>query len=443
MHRTEKDQKRRLQLIEEFRKILKEGHQRWQQGLDCYRQQCAAHIAFTRALTIGMPIVDLVWWDQFANEAPFNYVYDAEKNDGLSSIPLTPITSDPTYDSNRIAHVTKFLHIKSVEHLSTPCWFSMSKGLLWGLYNTELKETYVEHVRMPFSSFFIALPPECIYLNDKLTGIHQARYIGVTEGFEPTWGRALCIAIFCEPNQKSVSISDDHVMDIWLPLFDEEHPLEQVVDMTEHLGDAMTDFAQDHPELLQRRLQKDEISRISAESIRRMQSGKKPREEYISHHFGYIFEEEYKNIRELKRIMLRIVTNMILYVNSVSVHKKHIHEDQIEHLEAKANKLKKGGALQRGRILQHINELSQVPEWLLGTNITIDPTAQASVTQEEVFRQSSTGRRLKAPSITKGHWRHQAHGPRHSLRKLVWIAPFVRGRELGGDPLGHKYEVKP
>lgn len=441
---TEKDQKRRIQLLEDAKRNLNEGHQRWQQELDCYRQQCATHVAFTKALTVGMPVDQLVWWHQFATEEPFKNIYDPYKNYGLGSKQMTPTSEDLTYDSNRIAHVTHFLHIKSVEHLSTPCWFSLSKGLLWGLHNTELKETYVEHVRMPFPSFFIALPPGCIYLNDKLTGLHEARYIGVTEGFEPVWGRALCIAVFCQPNENSVAITDDHVMDIWLPLFEEQQPLENVVDLVEFLGDALLDLAKKRGiDTTRRKLTNEEIEEILDDIKQRVQSGEKPREEFISHHFGCVFDEEYRNIRELKRIMLRIVTNTILYLNSVSAHKQHVHEEQIEQLKVKANKLKKGAAMQRIRVMKHIEELSKIPEWLLGTNITIDPEAQLSMSQRTPGSSESPGRRLKAPSITRGHWRHQAHGPRHSLRKLIWIAPFIRGRELGGDLYGHKYDIKP
>jgi hypothetical protein len=29
--------------------------------------------------------------------------------------------------------------------------------------------------------------------------------------------------------------------------------------------------------------------------------------------------------------------------------------------------------------------------------------------------------------IVQGHWRNQAHGPHHSLRRLQWIAPHTKG----------------
>lgn len=40
--------------------------------------------------------------------------------------------------------------------------------------------------------------------------------------------------------------------------------------------------------------------------------------------------------------------------------------------------------------------------------------------------------------LVRGHWRHQSHGPKHSLRRLTWIEPFVR-RATDAMPLGHDY----
>lgn len=31
--------------------------------------------------------------------------------------------------------------------------------------------------------------------------------------------------------------------------------------------------------------------------------------------------------------------------------------------------------------------------------------------------------------LVRGHWRQQAHGPGHSLRKPIWIEPFWKGPE--------------
>ncbi len=42
------------------------------------------------------------------------------------------------------------------------------------------------------------------------------------------------------------------------------------------------------------------------------------------------------------------------------------------------------------------------------------------------------GRRGTSPSVQVlvcGHWKSQAHGPKHSLRKVIWVEPYWRGPE--------------
>jgi hypothetical protein len=43
--------------------------------------------------------------------------------------------------------------------------------------------------------------------------------------------------------------------------------------------------------------------------------------------------------------------------------------------------------------------------------------------------------------VVRGHWRRQAHGPKFSLRKVIWIEPHVR-LPTGVEPAGHDYQVK-
>lgn len=49
--------------------------------------------------------------------------------------------------------------------------------------------------------------------------------------------------------------------------------------------------------------------------------------------------------------------------------------------------------------------------------------------------------RLARRHVVRGHWRNQAHGPQHTLRRRQWIEPFVRGPELG-QQLDRIYTVK-
>lgn len=52
------------------------------------------------------------------------------------------------------------------------------------------------------------------------------------------------------------------------------------------------------------------------------------------------------------------------------------------------------------------------------------------------IRDYVAGERSRSPkciTLVRGHWRNQVHGPRNTLRHLIWIAPFYRGPD--GAPL--------
>lgn len=51
----------------------------------------------------------------------------------------------------------------------------------------------------------------------------------------------------------------------------------------------------------------------------------------------------------------------------------------------------------------------------------------------DVERQTKGSYKLGVRTTVRGHFRWQAHGPKHSLRRLTWIAPFARGPKDGPD----------
>jgi hypothetical protein len=386
-----------------------------------------------------MPLEELRWWSEFQYLEPFKAIFDEFENDGFSILPFRPIPAANEHDSTRATCVTSYTHLKTIEQSATPSWFTLSEGLLWGLHNTDLKNTFVEHIKMPFPAFFIELPQGAVYCNDEVTGLHEARYMAIAEGTEPMWKDALLVGVFCEPNEKSINLGDDHVMDVWLPMFNPDQPLDEVIDFVEHASDIGREMAQDGRLNVHMPMTRDQAAEIFSRSSKRVRDGKAPQDDPRITAYGTIFGDTIYG-REFKRAILRIATNTILYINSSGAHKRHIHQDQIDGLEKRARKKKKGGAIARNRILKTIRDLKHVPHWLLGTNIVINPEAPAAPSGE---RPSSSGRKLTRPSITRGHWRNQPYGPKRSLRKLKWIAPFIRGAHLGEAPAGHNYDVRP
>ena len=49
--------------------------------------------------------------------------------------------------------------------------------------------------------------------------------------------------------------------------------------------------------------------------------------------------------------------------------------------------------------------------------------------------------KLDSRFVVRGHWRNQAYGPEHSLRRKQWIEPYWKGPENVGDALERAFEV--
>lgn len=45
----------------------------------------------------------------------------------------------------------------------------------------------------------------------------------------------------------------------------------------------------------------------------------------------------------------------------------------------------------------------------------------------EVDQDETTGRRLTVRHYVRGHWRDQPYGPGRSLRRVTWVAPYIKG----------------
>lgn len=53
--------------------------------------------------------------------------------------------------------------------------------------------------------------------------------------------------------------------------------------------------------------------------------------------------------------------------------------------------------------------------------------------------RGAAGDRKVATHWVRGHWRNQAHGPGRTLRKMIWVMPYLVGDGDDGTPLGHLY----
>jgi len=60
-------------------------------------------------------------------------------------------------------------------------------------------------------------------------------------------------------------------------------------------------------------------------------------------------------------------------------------------------------------------------------------SAPVSIDMRDLLTEHLSGKRKggggapKVQFLVRGHWKQQAHGPRHSLRKTIWVKPFWKG----------------
>jgi len=126
--------------------------------------------------------------------------------------------------------------------------------------------------------------------------------------------------------------------------------------------------------------------------------------------------------------IVNFVCNAILYCASFPT-------DMIPHNEEKLAKLRKRIARGGKKVANARKKLVKAQSesiYILGRHFTLD--------DERASEELDTDTPRKSLHIVRGHWRNQAHGPKHSLRKLIFIQPFWKGTGKPGPV--KKYVVK-
>lgn len=131
--------------------------------------------------------------------------------------------------------------------------------------------------------------------------------------------------------------------------------------------------------------------------------------------------------------LLRLAVNALIYLNAYpdDIHTKwpdNVSPSKLRELaKAKDNKARK-------RVLSELAKAGFTPVHLCGQKVQEQIDAQKAAIPDSY-------RRTVAMHWVRGHWRHQAHGPGNSLRKIIWRMPLLRGSRVTADdePPGHVY----
>lgn len=121
---------------------------------------------------------------------------------------------------------------------------------------------------------------------------------------------------------------------------------------------------------------------------------------------------------------IRLVLNAILYLGSAS-------PDIQERASGREKQAKKGNNLKskakQRKHNQTVSRESVLDYSEVGSNvhpITVDHTDGTNAGTSKI------GTKIGVQFIVRGHWRNQPHGIGHQERKLKWINPYVKGKDL-------------
>jgi len=301
-----------------------------------------------------------------------------------------------------------WVSLKLREISDTSNWFRPSPQLTYKLLATDLRGAVVADLKLPYESFYVEMPPDVLYLEDKRTGWHEVRSLTVTRGRitekslevarrhgdesvnSVRLGSRLLIEAYGEPNKNSAGPFDDTWLFKSYPIVDEIQDIESMIE----------------------------------QSIRDS--------EYEKHlNRGRVGERILDGL-ELRTFLFKFVLNFCVYLGSEKITVKHEHADELE----KILKGKKRKNLRKS-LQDKVKRLENDRVFLVGSEVSIDPELK------EFVRTEGTGSfQLSYRTLVRGHWRNQAHGPARTLRKKKWIEPHIRGAELPTKRVGHRYNVK-
>jgi len=395
-----------------MKKLTKEVDSLYLRGLPFHREIFEIEVILAKLVMKeqGMRIEDIDWFTDVIPDFEFQVV-----GSGAGSLKIKK-HMEPDVPTLMLHMANVYSHLKTTEQTENANWVKLTEGLMLGLLLTDLKRTTGNDIYMPINSFVIEIPEKTMYIYDKITGWHETKYIIVTRGESPHFGEGLFIYAYSQANENSVHILDDHAEYFPLDISEPNSSLKDVIEVYE------------------------ELMKEEAGQIRRTTHGRvilASRDETL----GRIFGEEYRG-GEFRERLLRIVVNTILYINSESAVVESAHQGEIDEIKKTIRQKKRRRASPQAR--QKLKQLEEDPYYILGTDITITPRQirDYEEAEEEELMAKRTGRKLTRPTLTRGHWRHQPHGKGRKLRKLIWIKPFIRGKELGGPVVAHRYRFK-
>lgn len=259
--------------------------------------------------------------------------------------------------------------------------YQVSSGLAEQLKHTELRGLLTDDLRLPYENIAIQVPESLgfkVWNSD--TGWHKLTDIYVTEdtSFEPD-GRGWRVIVAGE--SKSGVVGDDALAHFWISL-----PKGKKLD--------------------------DELKTLAKEI---------DREKLYDAGFG-------KMVDKWHEIFLWVM-NVVLYATWSDPGERIMANKEARQLWARIQKMPKTKR-KRKSLLLSFQKVNQQRRILLGKNVVV--SRKLSGIHESDADSQLSGKPLEQAWVrtrVSGHWKNQPHGPRNSLRKLIFVAPYWKGPE--------------
>lgn len=286
------------------------------------------------------------------------------------------------------------------------CWFKLDEDLFYALASTDTKGLYGSDIRMPLPAFAVELPFGVLSLYDDIdmTGMRSTRTLLVSE-CAPT---AVMRSIDAEFNGRgslhvfaqSDTCARNGIAEVshfyWdTPTFSDSMTV-----------DAMTDAVAE--------------AYLAATAAARAQGKRTSPNVTRTPPYHSLFGKPASNV-DVKVGLQRFLLNLLLFLTS--------EQAQVDRVWPKKQKGRRAG---RKIDLAAITQTS-----IIRSKVVIDKAVRKAVMEGQLTQRS-----LTVKTIVRGHYRRQACGPHFSERKLIWIAPHIRGKDLATALRGHDYEVK-
>lgn len=317
--------------------------------------------------------------ERLGDGVPFKRVADAMQKTRLHPLVTAAARGNPSEVSTSYMQQWQLLNFRKAGEKV----YEVSPGLASRASKTELRgittDLLLSPSTMPYPAVYLMVPPEAeLFVENVDSGTHPVEgiYISKDAGTDGTPGWRLMVVGTPKKN-----IYDD-------ALFHFIMPLPQGVSLDEAID----------KEMLRARTQSP----------------------------GYFNDAEMKCL-DLMPALFRWAMNIVIYATSADARRQDVwnHPDA-EGLQDRARKHPKGSH-KGDRARDQLKAANLRKRVYLGAGIAVLGTGTDTVPGQSAHAKPG----LIVRTLVQGHWRNQAHGPAHALRKLIWISPFWRGPEDG------------